>query len=57
MKISGPKRDEETWDWRRLHNEGLHDLYTSNIMWVIKPNEVRGGIWHVSGRGEVHTGF
>jgi hypothetical protein len=28
-KISGPKRDEETGDWRRLHNEGIHDLYSS----------------------------
>jgi hypothetical protein len=25
-KIFGPKRDEVTGEWRRLHNEELHDL-------------------------------
>jgi hypothetical protein len=35
-KISGPKRDEATGDWRRLHNEELYDLYfSSNIIRVI----------------------
>jgi hypothetical protein len=28
-KISGPGREEVTGDWRRLHNEELHDLYSS----------------------------
>jgi hypothetical protein len=27
--IFGPKRDEVTGDWRKLHNEGLHNLYSS----------------------------
>jgi hypothetical protein len=27
-KIFGPKGDEVTGEWRRLHNEGLHDLYS-----------------------------
>jgi uncharacterized membrane protein len=27
MKILGPKRDVATGEWRRLHNEELHDLY------------------------------
>jgi hypothetical protein len=26
-KVFGPKRDEVTGAWRRLHNEGLYDLY------------------------------
>jgi hypothetical protein len=35
-KISGPKRDKETGEWRRLHDEELHDLYSStNIIRVI----------------------
>jgi len=35
--IFGPMRDEVTEEWRRLHNEELHDLYaSSNIIWVIK---------------------
>jgi hypothetical protein len=33
----GPKREEVVGGWRRLHNEELHDLYTSpNIINVIK---------------------
>jgi hypothetical protein len=28
-KIFGPKRDEVTGQWRRLHNEELNDLYPS----------------------------
>jgi hypothetical protein len=28
-KIFGPKRDEVTGEWRRLHNEELNDLYSS----------------------------
>jgi hypothetical protein len=28
-RIFGPKRDEMTGGWRKLHNEELHDLYSS----------------------------
>jgi hypothetical protein len=28
-RIFGPKRDEVTGGWRKLHNEELHDLYSS----------------------------
>jgi hypothetical protein len=36
-RIFGPKRDEVTAEWRKLHNEKLHDLYSSpNIVRVIK---------------------
>jgi len=28
-RIFGPRRDEVTWEWRRLHNEELNDLYCS----------------------------
>ena len=35
--ICGPKRDDVTAEWRKLHNEELNDLYTSpNIVQVIK---------------------
>jgi hypothetical protein len=27
-RIFGPKRDEVTGEWRRLHNEGLYNLYS-----------------------------
>jgi hypothetical protein len=36
-RIFGPRRDEVTGEWRRLHNEELCDLYSSpKIIWVIK---------------------
>jgi len=35
--IFGPKRDEVTGEWRKLHNEELNDLYYSpNIVRVVK---------------------
>jgi hypothetical protein len=36
-RIFGPKRDHVTGDWRKLHNEELHNLYSSeNIIRMIK---------------------
>jgi hypothetical protein len=36
-RIFGPKRDEVTGDWRKLHNEELRDLYSSpSIIRIIK---------------------
>jgi len=34
-KIFGPKRDEVKWEWRKLHNEELYDLFSTNITRVI----------------------
>jgi hypothetical protein len=31
-RIFGPKRDEVTWEWRKLHNEGLHYLYPHPLL-------------------------
>jgi hypothetical protein len=40
--IYGPKRDEVTGEWRKLHNEELSDLYSSpNTVWVIKSRRMR----------------
>jgi len=36
-RIFGPKRDELTGEWLKLHNKEFNDLYSSsNIIWVIK---------------------
>jgi hypothetical protein len=41
-KISGPKREEIMGDWRKMHNEELHDLYSSpNIIRMIKSRSMR----------------
>ena len=41
-KIFGPRRDEVTGEWRRLHKEELNDLYSSpNIVRVIKSRRMR----------------
>jgi hypothetical protein len=37
-RIIGPKRDEVTGEWRKLHKEELRDLYSSpSIIRIIKP--------------------
>ena len=41
-RIFGPRRDEVTGEWRRLHNEDQSDLYSSpNIERVIKSRRMR----------------
>jgi hypothetical protein len=41
-RVFGPKRDEMTGEWRKLHNEELHDLYASpSIIRIIKSRRMR----------------
>jgi hypothetical protein len=41
-RIFGPKRDEVTGGWRKLHNEELHGVYSSpSIVRVIKASRMR----------------
>jgi hypothetical protein len=41
-RIFGPKRDEVTGVWRELHNEELHNLYSSpNILRMIESRRMR----------------
>jgi hypothetical protein len=41
-RIFGPKRDEVTGGWRKLHNEELHNLYSSpSIIRMIKSRRMR----------------
>ena len=39
--VLGPKRDEVTGEWRKLHTEKLNDLYSPNIVRVIKSRRMR----------------
>jgi hypothetical protein len=41
-RVFGPKRDEVTGGWRKLHNEELHKLYSSSsIIRMIKSRRMR----------------
>jgi hypothetical protein len=56
-RIFGPKRDEVTGEWRKLHNEERHDLYPSpSIIRIIKSRRMR---WarHVSRVGEKRNAY
>jgi hypothetical protein len=53
----GPKRDEVTGEWRKLHNEELHDLYSSpSIIRIIKVRRMRRA-GHVSRMGEKRNAY
>jgi hypothetical protein len=51
-RIFGPKGDEVTGEWKKLHSEELHNLYSSpDIIRQVKPRQMR---WagHVARMGE-----
>jgi hypothetical protein len=51
-RIFGPKNDEVTRERRKLHNEELHDLYSSTtLLRVIKSRRMRWAV-HVAQMGE-----
>jgi hypothetical protein len=58
-RIFGPKRDEVTGEWRKLHNEELHSLYSSpNIIRIIKSMRMRwAGYVARMGRRGMHIGY
>jgi hypothetical protein len=48
-RIFGPKMDEVTGGWRKLHNEELHNLYSSpSIVRIIKSRRMRW--WDIGGK-------
>jgi len=58
-KIFGPKRDEVTGRWGRLHNTELYDVsFTKYYLGdKIKNKMGRACSTYGEGKGEVHTGF
>jgi len=52
-RIFGPKRDEVTGEWRKLHNEKLNDFYSYPILFgdQIRKNEM-GGACSAHGKEE-----
>jgi hypothetical protein len=59
LRIFGRKRDEVTGGWRKLHNEELHNLYSSpSIIRMIKSRRMRwdGHVARMGQRG-MHIGY
>ena len=56
-RILGPKRCEVTGEWRKLNNEDHYNLYSSNIIWVIKKNEMGGECSKNGGKERCIQGF
>jgi hypothetical protein len=57
LRIFGPKRVEVTGEWRKPHNNELHDVYSSpNIIRIIKSRRMR---WagHVARNGEKRNAY
>jgi hypothetical protein len=58
LRTVGPKRDEVTGGWRKLHNEELHNLYSSpSIIRMIKSRRVRwaGNVARMRDKREAYT--
>jgi hypothetical protein len=56
-RIFGPKRDEVTGGWRKVHNEELHGLHSSpSIVRVIKARRM-SWVGHVARMGEVRSSY
>jgi hypothetical protein len=51
-RVFGPKTDEVTGEWRKLHNEDLNDLYSlPNIVRMVKSRRMRWRVWGRSAQG------
>jgi hypothetical protein len=57
MRVFGPKRDNVTGEWRKLHNEELNDLYSlPTVVWVVNSRRMRwaGHVAHIGEERGVH---
>jgi hypothetical protein len=58
LRIFGPKKDEVTGGWRKLHNEGLHNLYSSpSIIRMINSRSLRLAGHVARMRRGMHIGY
>jgi hypothetical protein len=56
--IFGPRRDEVTGGWKKLHNEELHNLYSlPDIIRMMKSRRMRWAGHHKCGRREMRIGY
>jgi hypothetical protein len=56
-RIFGPKKDEVTGEWRKLHNKELHDLYSSpSIIRIIKSRRMKW-VGHVARMREKRNAY
>jgi hypothetical protein len=51
LRISGPKRYEVTWEWKKLHNEELSYLYSSPTMIQVIDSRIMIWAGYVARRG------
>jgi hypothetical protein len=58
-RISGPKRHQMVGDWRKLHNEDLHNMrFSPSIIRMIKSKRMRlaGHVTRMGGKEEKNSG-
>jgi hypothetical protein len=58
-RVFGPKRDEVTGEWGKLHNDELNDLYNSHSIFRVIKSRIMRWVGHVAriGEEERHTGL
>jgi hypothetical protein len=56
-KVFGPERDEVTEEWRRLHSEELHDVYSSQYYGDQDKEDEMGGACSMNGEDKYIQGI
>ena len=56
-KIFGPKRDKATWEWIKIHNDELNDLYCSRIIVRVIKSRIMTWAGHVARIGDRRVAY